>query len=104
MHTRTHTLSFLLSSVGVLFTCMTPFPVTQIWYQTGTMIHDHRTNWNSFLIMLVSFGFLIIVRIANKKLLPKWKYYKKYPIPIPGALIVVSLHSPLWLYHTSYES
>lgn len=57
------------------------------------LIHDHKTNWNSFLITLVSFAFLVIVKIANKKLLPRWKYYKKFPIPIPGALILVRLPS-----------
>ena len=56
------------------------------------LIHDHKTNWNSFLTTLVSFAFLIFVRIANEKLLPRWKYHKKFPVPIPGALILVRAH------------
>ena len=80
----------LLSSLHSLSPLLTlPLQPLQVWIKVFENLFQGNVNWATIIISIVACTFLIIIRNVNAAL-TKFKYYKKFPVPIPSQLILVS--------------
>lgn len=61
----------------------------QVWIKVFENLFQGNVNWATIIISILACTFLIIIRNVNAAL-TKLKYYKKFPVPIPSQLLLVS--------------
>ena len=79
-----------------LLMCLISNPL-QLWIKVFQNLFQGNVNWVTIIISILACTFLIIIRNVNARL-TKFKYYKKFPVPIPSQLILVSWDSLLWAW------